>query len=154
LGVRGRLIHDQGAYTPQGINLPYNASTALPGPYVLPAYELRVQVVETNKVATMPVRGAGYPEGAFAMERVLDAVAVALKLDRAEVRRRNLVPADKMPYVTPLKTRSGSAVAMDSGDFPRSQQLALDTIDYVGFPARRARAAREGRYLGIGVGNG
>ena len=75
LGVRGRMIHDEGAYTPQGINLPYNASTALPGPYILPAYDLDVQVVETNKVATMPVRGAGYPEGAFAMERVLDAIA-------------------------------------------------------------------------------
>ena len=154
LGVRGRLIHDQGAYTPQGINLPYNASTALPGPYILPAYELRVQVVETNKVATMPVRGAGYPEGAFAMERVLDAVAAALGLDRAEVRRRNLVPADRMPYVTPMKTRAGSPVAMDSGDFPRCQQLALDTIDYAGFPERQRRARREGRHLGIGLGNG
>ena len=154
LGVRGRLIHDQGAYTPQGINLPYNASTALPGPYILPAYELRVQVVETNKVATMPVRGAGYPEGAFAMERALDAVAAALDLDRAEVRRRNLVPADRMPYVTPMKTRAGSPVAMDSGDFPRCQQLALDTIDYAGFPERQRRALREGRYLGIGLGNG
>ena len=78
LGVRGRMIHDEGAYTPQGVNLPFNASTALPGPYILPAYELDVQVVETNKVATMPVRGAGYPEGAFAMERVLDAIADAL----------------------------------------------------------------------------
>jgi carbon-monoxide dehydrogenase large subunit len=58
-GVRGRMIHDEGAYTPQGINLPHNASTALPGPYLLPAYELVVHVVETNKVATMPVRGAG-----------------------------------------------------------------------------------------------
>ena len=72
LGVRGRMIHDEGAYTPQGINLPYNASTGLPGPYILPAYELDVLVVETNKVATMPVRGAGYPEAAFAMERLLD----------------------------------------------------------------------------------
>ena len=63
------MIHDEGAYTPQGINLPFNASTALPGPYILPAYELAVKIVETNKVATMPVRGAGYPEGAFAMER-------------------------------------------------------------------------------------
>src|SRR5216684_6676589 len=107
LAVRGRLIHDEGAYTPQGINLPYNASTALPGPYVLPAYDLLVQVVETNKVATMPVRGAGYPEGAFAMDRLLDRIAQKLSLDRGEVRRRNLVPPDKMPYVTPLKTRSG-----------------------------------------------
>ena len=77
LGVRGELTHDQGAYTPQGINLPFNASTALPGPYILPAYALRVRVAETNKVATMPVRGAGYPEGAFAMERILDSIAHA-----------------------------------------------------------------------------
>jgi carbon-monoxide dehydrogenase large subunit len=148
------MIHDEGAYTPQGINLPYNASTALPGPYILPAYELLALVVETNKVATMPVRGAGYPEGAFAMERVLDAIAGALKLDRAEVRRRNLVPADKIPYVTPLKTRAGSAITMDSGDFPRCQQLALDALGYDRFAERQARARAEGRYIGVGIGNG
>ena len=140
-GMRGRMIHDEGAYTPQGINLPYNASTAVPGPYLLPAYDLQVQVVETNKVATMPVRGAGYPEGAFAMERVLDAIARELDLDRAEVRRRNLVPADRIPYVTPLKTRSGSAITLDSGDFPQCQQLALDAIGYGDFSARQAQGA-------------
>ncbi|MCC6887880.1 MAG: xanthine dehydrogenase family protein molybdopterin-binding subunit [Hyphomicrobiales bacterium] len=153
-GIRGRLIHDEGAYTPQGINLPFNASTALPGPYVLPAYALDVEVVETNKVATMPVRGAGYPEGAFAMERVLDAIADALMLDRAEVRRRNLVPADLMPYATPLKTRAGSAITLDSGDFPHCQQLALDAIGYTDFADRQAQARAEGRYLGLGIGNG
>src|SRR5436190_14536679 len=130
LGVRGEMIHDEGAYTPQGINLPYNASTALPGPYLLPAYELDVRVVETNKVATMPVRGAGYPEGAFAMERLLDRIADELGLQRGEVRRRNLVPAEKMPYVSPLKTRAGSPVALDSGDFPACQRMALDAIDF------------------------
>jgi carbon-monoxide dehydrogenase large subunit len=153
-GVRGRMIHDAGAYTPQGINLPYNASTALPGPYLLPAYDIAVQVVETNKVATMPVRGAGYPEGAFAMERLLDAIAQKLEIDRAEVRRRNLVPADKIPYTTPLKTRSGSSITIDSGDFPHCQQLVLDAVDYAGFPERQAKARAEGRYLGIGIGNG
>src|SRR5256884_3930782 len=121
---------------------------------MLPAYDLRVSVVETNKVASSPVRGAGYPEGTFAMERVLDRIASELELDRAEVRRRNLVQADKMPYVTPLKARSGSPVALDSGDFLQSQQTALDAIDYVGFPERQRRARAEGRYLGIGIGNG
>jgi carbon-monoxide dehydrogenase large subunit len=154
LGLRGRLIHDEGAYTPQGINLPFNASTAVPGPYMLPAYELDVQVVETNKVATMPVRGAGYPEGAFAMERVLDTIADARALDRAEVRQRNLVPSDKMPYATPLKTRAGSGITLDSGDFPKCQRLAMEAIDYAGFAARQARARSEGRHIGIGVGNG
>ncbi len=154
LGVRGQMIHDEGAYTPQGINLPYNASTALPGPYMLPAYQLDVRVVETNKVATMPVRGAGYPEGAFAMERVLDRIADELALDRAEVRRRNLVPPEKMPYVSPLKTRAGSPVALDSGDFPACQRMALDAIHHAGFADRQRRARADGRYLGLGVGNG
>ncbi len=154
LAVRGEMIHDEGAYTPQGINLPYNASTALPGPYVLPAYQLDVRVVETNKVATMPVRGAGYPEGTFAMERLLDRIADELGLARTEVRRRNLVPPDKMPYVTPLKTRAGSPVALDSGDFPGCQRMALEAIDHAGFAARQRRARAEGRYLGLGVGIG
>jgi carbon-monoxide dehydrogenase large subunit len=154
LGVRGAMIHEQGAYTPQGINLPYNASTALPGPYLLPAYELDVRVAETNKVATMPVRGAGYPEGAFAMERLLDRIADELGLERSEVRRRNLVPAEKMPYVSPLKTRAGSPVALDSGDFPACQRMALDAVDFAGFSARQRQARQEGRYLGLGVGNG
>ena len=154
LGVRGSMVHDQGAYTPQGINLPYNASTGVPGPYVLPAYELTVRVVETNKVATMPVRGAGYPEAAFAMERLLDRVAGELAFDRARVRQRNLVPSEKMPYVTPLKTRSGSAVALDSGDFPAYQRIALEAIDYAGFAGRQQEARKAGRYLGIGIGNG
>ena len=153
-GARGTLIHDQGAYTPQGINMPYNASTGVPGPYILPAYELTVRVVETNKVATMPVRGAGYPEAAFAMERLLDAVADALCLDRDEVRRRNLVPPEKMPYLTPLKARSGAPIALDSGDFPACQRMAMEAIDHAGFPARRERAKAAGRYLGLGIGNG
>ncbi len=154
LGLRGIMIHDQGAYTPQGINLPYNAATGVPGPYILPAYELRVQVAETNKVATMPVRGAGYPEAAFAMERALDRIAQELSLDPAQVRERNLVPPQMMPYVTPLKTRAGSPVALDSGDFPAYQRMALAAIDYAGFPARQREAYASGRYLGIGIGNG
>jgi carbon-monoxide dehydrogenase large subunit len=111
-------------------------------------------VAETNKVATMPVRGAGYPEGAFAMERLLDRIAEHLKLDRAEVRRRNLVTAEMMPHTSPLKTRSGAAVTLDSGDFPRCMQMALDAVDYAGFPARQAKARAEGRHLGLGIGNG
>jgi carbon-monoxide dehydrogenase large subunit len=154
LGVRGELIHDEGAFTPQGINLPYNASTALPGPYMLPAFQIDVRVVETNKVATMPVRGAGYPEGAFAMERLLDRIADDLGLDRAEVRRRNLVPPEKMPYAFPLKTRAGSSITLDSGDFPAYQRMALDAIDYAGFPERQRRARNDDRYLGLGIGNG
>ncbi len=153
LGVRGEMIHDQGAYTPQGINMPYNASTAVPGPYVVPAYAIKVHVVETNAAPTAPVRGAGYPEGNYAMERLLDRAAQGLGMDRAEIRRRNLIPADEMPYTTPLLTRAGTPVEADSGDFPECQRIAMDAVDYAGFPARQAAARAEGRYIGIGVAN-
>jgi aerobic carbon-monoxide dehydrogenase large subunit len=120
----------------------------------VPAYELEVRVAETNKVATMPVRGAGYPEAAFAMERLLDRIADELHLEREEVRRRNLVPPEKMPYVTPLKSRSGAAIALDSGDFPAYQRMALQAIDHAGFAERQRRARTHGRHLGLGIGNG
>jgi carbon-monoxide dehydrogenase large subunit len=152
--MRGRMIHDQGAYTPRGTNLPTNASTALPGPYLLPALDLQVIVAETNKVATIPIRGAGYPSANFAMERSLDLIARMLKLDRAEVRRRNLIPADKMPYTTGLAARSGSPIVYDSGDYPKMMADCLEAIGYAGFPERQRQARAGGRLLGIGMGMG
>ena len=154
LGARGAMISDAGAYTYQGINLHYNASTNFPGPYVLPHYKLHVSVVETNKVPTAPVRGAGYPEGCFAMERVLDAIARNLKLDRAKVRLRNLVPANAIPYSTPMQARSTSTIVYDSGDFPACLNLALSRADHAGFPARREKARTQGRLLGFGIATG
>jgi carbon-monoxide dehydrogenase large subunit len=151
LGVRGTMIHDQGAYTPQGINCPYNAATSVTGPYIVPSYALDVTVAQTNKVPAIPVRGAGYPEAAFAMERLMDSIAEALGLDRAEVRARNLVPAEKMPYEKPLKSRAGVGIVLDSGDYLACQSKVLHAIDYAGFPARQAAARRAGRYLGIGI---
>ena len=154
LGVRGGMINDQGAYTPQGVNVSYNSATALPGPYILPNYHLRVSAVETNKVPTMPVRGAGYPQGTFAMERLLDLAADTLEMDRAEIRRRNLIPAVAMPYTTPMKTRAGTPVEYDSGDFPACQAIALAAIEYETRAERKQRALGEGRYIGVGIANG
>lgn len=153
LGVRGKLVHDQGAYTPQGINLPYNAASGVTGPYLVDAYRMDVSVVHTNKVPTIPIRGAGYPEAAFVIERLIDRVARELGLDRAEVRRRNLVPAEKMPYVKPLKVRSGASMVLDSGDYPGCLAEVLKAVDWDGFPARQAAARREGRFIGIGLSN-
>ena len=154
LAVRGTLINDQGAYTPQGINVSYNSATALPGPYRLPNYRLRVLAVETNKVPTMPVRGAGYPQGTFAMERLLDLAAARLGIDRATIRQRNLIRPEAMPYMAPLKTRAGTPVKYDSGDFPKCQELALRAVDYADFPARKAAAREMGRHIGLGIANG
>ncbi|WP_235610651.1 xanthine dehydrogenase family protein molybdopterin-binding subunit [Bordetella sp. H567] len=153
LGIRGHMVHDQGAYTPQGINCPYNAVTGVTGPYVVPNFSIDAVVAQTNKVYTIPVRGAGYPEGAFVMERLLDRVAQGMELDRAEVRRRNLVTVDKLPYVKPLKQRSGKAITLDTGDYVASQETVLRAIDYAGFATRKALARTQGRHIGIGLAN-
>src|SRR5205807_2168941 len=123
--VRGTLLHDLGAYALQDVNLPYNSASMLSGPYVLPALAMEVTVAATNKTPVSSVRGAGYPQAAFAMERMLDRIARELDLDRAEVRRRNLIPPEKMPYTKPLKARSGAAMQYDSGDYPACQAELL-----------------------------
>jgi len=153
LGIRGRLVHDQGAYTPKAVNLPYNSATAMTGPYIVPAYSMDVVVAHTNKVPVSSVRGAGYPQAAFAMERMMDLVAVKLGLDRAEVRRRNLIPPEKMPYTKQLKARSGAAMVYDSGDYVASQAETLTAAGWEDFPARQKAALAEGRYIGIGIAN-
>ncbi|NKC33513.1 xanthine dehydrogenase family protein molybdopterin-binding subunit [Falsiroseomonas selenitidurans] len=153
LGLRGDLVHDHGAWTARGVNVPQGAVAAMPLAYMVPAFRMTIRAAVTNKVPVTPVRGAGQPQGVFAMERLLDRAAQGLGLDRAEIRRRNLVPADRMPYATPLKTRGGIAVTLDSGDYPRCQQMALDAIDWAGFPARQQAARLAGRHLGIGLAN-
>lgn len=153
LGIQGTIIHDQGAYTLLALHVPHNSAIAVPGPYVVPNYRIHTRVVATNRVGTIPVRGAGYPEGNFAMERLLDEVARSLGLDRAEVRRRNLIPSEQMPYELPMLTRERTPIIYDSGDFPGCQAQALAAADYAGFGARQAQARAQERYLGIGVAN-
>ena len=76
----------------------------------------------TNKPPVIPVRGAGYPQSNFVIERLMDRVARELDLDRAEVRKRSLIPASAMPYETPLKNRAGVAIVYDSGGMRRTQE--------------------------------
>jgi carbon-monoxide dehydrogenase large subunit len=153
VGLRGAMIHDNGAYLPWGIIAPYIASTTFPGPYVVPAFRFETTVVLTNRVPTTVVRGAGRPQAVFAMERLMDHVARELAIDRAEVRRRNMIGPERMPYSVGLVFRDGQPLVYASGDFPRSQARALALADYEGFRARQENAHTEGRYIGIGIGN-
>jgi carbon-monoxide dehydrogenase large subunit len=153
-GIRGRLIHDIGAYALQDVNIPYNSATTLTGPYMVPALAVDVAAVHTNKTPVSSVRGAGYPQAAFVMERLMDALARNLGLDRAELRRRNLIPAEKMPYTKPLKTRAGETVQYDSGDYPGCQADILRHAGWADFPRRQAEARAQGRYLGMGIAHG
>lgn len=151
LGVRGDLLHDSGAYLPWGVITPFISATTMPGPYVIPAYRMKVTCVFTNKVATTPVRGAGRPQAAFAMERLMDRAARELGLDPAEIRRRNYIPPDRMPYAVGLTFRDGSPVIYDSGDYPACQRMALDRARYDAFRAGQAALREQGRYVGIGI---
>ena len=154
LGLRGRLIHDIGAYALQDVNIPYNSATTLSGPYVVPSLLIDVVATHTNKAPVSSVRGAGYPQAAFAMERMLDLMAHRLGLDRAELRRRNLIAAEKMPYLKPLKARSGEQVQYDSGDYPGCQAEILAAAGWNDFARRQAEARALGRYIGIGLAHG
>ncbi len=151
LGVRGRVIHDNGAFVPYGLLLPMTSLTPLPGPYAVPALDVAMDVVFTNTAPNSPIRGAGRPNAAFAMERLIARVARELDLDQAEVRRRNYVPADGFPYDTGQKFRDGSAIKYDSGDFEGCLDKVVELSGYAGFAERQAEARAEGRYLGIGV---
>ncbi len=154
LGIRGKLLHDTGAYTVQDPNIPYNSASTMSGPYAIPALNIDVTIAMTNTTPVSSVRGAGYPQASFAMERLLDLVSRELKLDRAEVRRRNLIPPQKMPYQKPIKARSGVTIQYDSGDYPACQAEALAAIGWDDFRTRQEAARKTGRHLGIGLSHG
>ena len=153
LGLRGSMIHDHGAYTARGINLAFNSALIVSLPYEVPCYLMDVVLAVTNKVPVTPVRGAGHPQGIFVMERLLDRAARELSIDRPEIRRRNLIKTEKLPYKKELKTRGEAFVVLDSGNYHACMEDALERIDFLGFTARQEQALTEGRYIGVGVAN-
>jgi carbon-monoxide dehydrogenase large subunit len=151
LAIRGRAVHDAGAYIPYGLLLPLSSLWPFPGPYGLAALDLTMDVVYTNMVTTSPVRGAGRPYAGFVIERCIDMTAVKLGLDRAEIRRRNFIKRDQFPYRTGMTYRDGSAVTYDSGDFEACLDQAMELADYAGFPERRRQSAARSLLRGIGI---
>ena len=101
-----RFWHDNGAYTPYGIIVPIITSTQLLGPYKPGAYRCEFWSLYTNTVLVTPYRGAGRPQGCFAMERTMDAIADELGLDRAEVRARNFILPARCPTTTGCCSRT------------------------------------------------
>ncbi len=153
LAIRDRCWIDSGAYCPVGAGVAYNTPAHLLGPYDIAHFESETTVVATNKAPSAPYRGAGRPEAVQVMERVLDLVAAELDLEPADVRFRNLVRPEQMPYAVGLTYRDGAPIVYDSGDYPKALAHALDELGGVAaFRARQAEARRAGRYLGIGMG--
>ncbi len=153
LAIRGAMVHDHGAYTPYGIVIAQNSGTNLLGPYVLPSCDLTITSALTNLIPSTPTRGAGRPQATFVMERLLDRGAQALGLERHEIRRRNMIGPEEMPYATPVIARDGSVITYDSGDYPACQAMVLTEAGYERFRDRQTAAQAEGRYIGLGLAN-
>ena len=148
LGLRMRTRVGLGAYVTAfaavfGTN---NTKNCLSSVYRIPVIGIDVTLAFTNAAPLGPYRGAGRPEALYVIERLIDQAAVALGLDRVELRRRNLIPPAAMPYRTP------NGPIYDSGEFETVMDRALALADWTGFPARRAASERAGRLRGIGLG--
>jgi carbon-monoxide dehydrogenase large subunit len=153
LALRDSFIVDCGAWNPIGAGVVYNTAVHLTGPYKIDALAIDARIAATNKVPNAPYRGAGRPEAAFAMERVVDLVAAELGLEPADVRLRNMIRAEEMPYRAGIPYRDGETIVYDGGDYPRALRQALAALGGVAAFRERQRAARaDGRYLGLGIG--
>src|SRR4029077_17544810 len=124
----------------------------LQGPYRVPNFSVTGTCVSTNKVPDAPYRGASRPEAVFVMERCMDQSAAKLSLDPAEVRRRNFVQPEEMPYHAGILYRDGEPICYDSGNFPETLRRALDAANYEKLREQQQRSRERGRYLGIGIG--
>ena len=147
VGLRVNTLANVGAYISTfGASIPGAIYSALlAGVYKTPAIHIDVTTVLTNTVPTDAYRGAGRPEACYVLERLADAAAARLGLDRAEIRRRNLIPVGAMPYATPI------GPVYDSGDFPNIMEKLLAAADWDGFAARRTESEARGKLRGIGL---
>lgn len=151
LGLDVEFWHDHGAYTPYGLIVPIITSTQLLGPYKPEVYRVEFHSLYTNAVIVTPYRGAGRPQGCYAMERTMDAIAKYLGKDRAEVRAANFIQPDEFPYDQGLIFQDGRQLEYDSGDYPTSLEKLKALVDYDNFPAYQAEMAAQGRKVGLGI---
>lgn len=143
-GLRARVVLDSGAY-PKALDLAWATWVMSTGPYLIPNLDYVVEGVYTNTMANGAYRGAGRPEAAYYLERMMDMIADEAKLDPTEVRRVNFVQPDQFPY----HTLSGETY--DTGEYEKPLNKAMELIDYQGLRKHQAELRKEGRYIGIGV---
>ena len=148
LGLRVRTTVNIGAYlSPLGAGPAVNNLGTLAGVYRTPVAHVEVRGALSHTQPTAPYRGAGRPEAAYVIERIIDAAATQLGIDRVELRRRNTIAPDQLPFATPL------GFTYDSGEFEANLDQALANADAAGFEARRAESATRGKLRGLGIAN-
>jgi len=146
LGLRVSVLANLGAYlSPLGCFIPTRSTDLVSGLYTIPAVHINVKGVATNTVVVCAYRGAGRPEAAYLLERLVDAAARELGLTPDAIRRINFVPPSAMPYT------SATGLLFDSGDFEQVMDRAMAAAEWSTFPERRARSKRNGKLRGIGM---
>jgi len=148
LAVRLTGHGNLGAYLSNATAIPStgNAVKNIVSVYRTPLIEVSTRCLFTNTTPVGAYRGAGRPEGNYYMERLIDTAAAEMGVDRLELRRRNHIRPDELPWAAP------SELEYDSGDFPALLEHALAFADIAGFPARRAESVSRGRLRGLGIG--
>jgi carbon-monoxide dehydrogenase large subunit/6-hydroxypseudooxynicotine dehydrogenase subunit gamma len=152
LAIDDTVFHDQGAYVrTHGARVLDMTMALILGPYRVAAYRARGHYRLTNKTPAATYRSPGRYEGSFVQERLMDAVAAKLGLDRLEVRRRNLLRKDEMPYDRGLDA-NGEAVILDSGDYEGLMDKALATANWAGLQQEVQQRRANGEMVGLGLG--
>src|SRR5580700_1107411 len=146
LAMRGSNLVNQGAYALAfgSLNKGVEIMSSI---YHVPSVHFRARAALTNTAPTRPYRSSGRPEVMFVMERLIDLAAHQTGIDRIELRRRNLVPEEMMPYTNPF------GMVYDSGHYHEVMERVLEIADWRGFPSRREEARRHGKRRGIGIAN-
>jgi carbon-monoxide dehydrogenase large subunit len=146
VGLRLESAADMGAYmTHVAPYIPTLGLRVMGGVYRVPAVYAHVKGYFTNTTVITSYRGAGRPEAIYITERLLDAAAAAFAIDRLEIRRRNLIAPDELPY------RNWRGLSIDSGDFPGNLELCAQRADWEGFDRRRVETERRGKRRGLGI---
>lgn len=151
IALKDQFFYETGAFIPYGLNTPFVTATHLFGLYKIANFSVSFDAVFTNRMFCCPYRGAGRPYAAFIIERLIDRIAQELALDPAEVRRRNLIEPDDMPYRHQVQYWDGGPLEYDSGDYPAMLAKALDLVGYEDFKLAQAEAWKSGRHLGAAV---
>ncbi|MDE0652155.1 MAG: xanthine dehydrogenase family protein molybdopterin-binding subunit [bacterium] len=150
--IDGEFFHDQGGYVrTHGATVPNLSVALLPGPYLVPSYRARGRIRLTNKTPAGTYRAPGRFESTFVRERLMDRVANEYDLDPVEVRRRNLIPAEAMPFDRGVSTL-GTSLVYDSGDYQRLLERLLTHIGYESLRESLAQRREEGEMIGLGIG--
>ena len=149
IGLRLHMLASIGAYvgSDRQFLTPFGMIGTVVGVYDIPAAYVSIDAVLSNTSPTAPYRGAGRPEATYLIERAIEAAAHELHIDPIELRRRNIIPDEKLPFKAPL------GPFYDCGQFRRNMDIALEASDYAGFAARREASRARGMLRGIGLAN-